>query len=335
MKKIFALGLALTMALSLSACGQAPSESGGGAAEVTLCLDWTPNTNHTGFYAAQALGYYEEAGLSVTIVQPPEDGAAAVCAAGQAQFAIDAQDTIAAALALDEPLGVTAVAALIQHNTSGILSRAGEGMDTPAGMTGHIYATWDSPIEQAMLKKVVTDDGGDFSQVTMIPNNITDEAGALKEHQTDSVWVFYGWGGVSAELSGVETDYFAFADLDPVFDYYTPILIANNDFLASDPDTAKAFLAATAKGYQYAVEHPEEAAQMLIDGDETGSLEGSEELVKASQAWLSEQYISDAPYWGYIDPARWDGFYGWLWDNQLIEKELGAGTGFSNEYLPG
>ena len=104
--------------------------------KITFCLDWTPNTNHTGIYVAQAQGYYEEAGLDVEIVQPPEDGSALMCAAGQAQFAIQAQDTMAASLALDDPLGITAVAAVIQQNTSGIISRAGDGIDTPAGLTG-------------------------------------------------------------------------------------------------------------------------------------------------------------------------------------------------------
>ena len=83
---------------------------------------------------AQAKGYYEEAGLDVEIVQPPEGGAALMCSAGQAQFAIEAQDTMAASLALDEPLGITAVAGIIQHNTSGIMSRAGDGIDTPADL---------------------------------------------------------------------------------------------------------------------------------------------------------------------------------------------------------
>lgn len=72
--------------------------------KVTFCLDWTPNTNHTGIYAAKALGYYEDAGLDVEIVQPPENGAATMCASGQAQFAIEAQDTMAAALDSDDPL---------------------------------------------------------------------------------------------------------------------------------------------------------------------------------------------------------------------------------------
>ena len=143
--------------------------------EITVCLDWTPNTNHTGLFAAQQLGYYEEAGLDVTIVQPPENGAPLMCASGQAQFAIDAQDTIAAAFDMDEPLGVTAVAALIQHNTSGIVSRAVDGIDSPKGLEGKTYSTWESPIELAMIEYVMQQDGGDFSKVKLIPNDITDE----------------------------------------------------------------------------------------------------------------------------------------------------------------
>lgn len=94
-----------------------------GVKNVTLCLDWTPNTNHTGFYVALQQGYYKDAGLNVKIVQPPENGATEACSAGQAQFAIDAQDTIASAFTSDTPMQVTAVAALLQHNTSCIMSK--------------------------------------------------------------------------------------------------------------------------------------------------------------------------------------------------------------------
>lgn len=330
-KKLGALVLALLLALSLAACGGGEA---GGLTEVTLCLDWTPNTNFTGLYAAQAQGWFEEAGLKLTIVQPPEDGATAICAAGQTEFAVTAQDSIASAFALQTPLEVTAVAALLQHNTSGVISRAGEGMDRPAGLAGHTYSAWNTPAELAMMERVVTADGGDFGEVTLIPNNIADEAGALREKQTDAIWIFYGWGGISARLAGLDFDYFYFKDIDPVFDYYTPILIANNAFLEEHPDTAKAFLAAAARGYEYAIEHPEEAARMLIDGDDTGSLSGSEALVKESQVWISGQYKAEESRWGYIDPARWNAFYRWLNDNNLLERPIPDNTGFSNDYLP-
>lgn len=323
---------AMAMAMAVAfACGVSAEDKD--LEKVTFCLDWTPNTNHTGLYVAQAQGYYEEAGLDVEIVQPPENGAALMCAAGQAQFAIEAQDTMAASLALDDPLGITAVAAIIQHNTSGIISRAGDGIDTPAGLTGKTYSTWESPIELAMLENVVNGDGGDFSQVTLIPNDITDEPAALAANQTDAIWVFEGWGYINSEVEGIDCDYFNFSDVNPVFDYYTPVIIANNDYLAENPEQAKAFMEATAKGYEYAAEHPEEAADMLIAGDNTGSLKGAEELVKKSQEFLSAKYIDDADSWGVFDADRWNAFYGWLYENDLCEKDL-TGIGFSNDYLP-
>ena len=329
-KKYAVPAMAMAMAVAF-ACGVSAEDKD--LEKITFCLDWTPNTNHTGLYVAQAQGYYEEAGLDVEIVQPPEDGAALMCAAGQAQFAIEAQDTMAASLALDDPLGITAVAAVMQHNTSGIISRAGDGIDTPAGLTGKTYSTWESPIELAMLENVVNGDGGDFSQVTLIPNDITDEPAALAAHQTDAIWVFEGWGYINSEVEGVDCDYFNFSDVNPVFDYYTPVIIANNDYLESNPEQARAFMEATAKGYEYAAEHPEEAADMLIAGDNTGSLKGAEELVKKSQEFLSAKYIDDADSWGVIDADRWNAFYSWLYENDLCEKDL-TGIGFSNDYLP-
>lgn len=325
--------LALALILGLSACGTAQQQKEE-LTDITFCLDWTPNTNFTGIYAAKAQGWFEEAGLNVSIIQPPEDGATAVCAAGRVEFAVTAQDSIASAFAREKPLEVTAVATLLQHNTSGIISRAGEGMDRPSGLEGHTYSTWNTPTELAMMEQVVTADGGDFSKVTLIPNNIVDEAGALREKQTDAIWIFYGWGGISAQQTGLDFDYFYFKDIDPVFDYYTPVIIANNAFLEEHPDQAKAFLAVAARGYEYAIEHPEEAAQMLIDGDDTGSLAGNEAMVKASQDWITGQYKAEVDRWGYIDPARWNAFYQWLNDNGLVEYPIPENTGFSNDYLP-
>lgn len=334
--KILAVIMSAVLALSLAACSKTTDDSNKTSKEltdITVCLDWTPNTNHTGMFVALDKGYYEEAGLNVTLVQPPEDGATQACSAGQAQFAVDCQDILAAAFTSDTPMNVTAVAALLQHNTSGIMSLKGQGMDKPAGLSGKTYLTWDSPIELATLENVVTNDGGDWNAVEKIPNTVTDEAQDIKANPDHAIWVFYGWGGINAKVNAIDTDYFYFKDLNPIFDYYTPVLVANNDFLSTNPKTAKAFLSATAKGYQYAIENPEEAADILIKCDDTQSLVGSEELVRESQKWISEQYIADAEKWGYIDAKRWDGFYKWLYDEQLITKEIPAGAGFTNDYL--
>ncbi len=83
-------------------------------------------------------------------------------------------------------------------------------------------------------------------------------------NETDAIWVFQGWSGINAEVEGVDCDYFAFSDINPVFDYYTPVIIANNDYLESNPDQAKAFMEATAKGYEYAIENPDEQHRSLL-----------------------------------------------------------------------
>lgn len=337
-KKIIALLLALSLVCAFAACAKTNSDDASDDTtkelkDVTLCLDWTPNTNHTGFYVALQKGYYKDAGLNVSIVQPPENGATEACSAGQAQFAIDAQDTIASAFTSATPMQVTAVAALLQHNTSCVMSKKGAGIDRPKGLEGKTYLTWDSPIELAMLENVVKADGGDWSKVKRIPNTVTDEAQDVKQNPEHAIWVFDGWGGVNAQVNNVEVDRFFFKDLNPTFDYYTPILIANNDLIKNDPETVKAFLSATKKGYEYAIENPDEAAQILIDGDDTGSLKGSEELVKASQKYMVDQYVADAPKWGYIDPARWNAFYNWLGEEKIVEEKIPENTGFTNDYL--
>ena len=329
-KKILVALLVVTALLSSLGFVSDPADEGSDLKEITLCLDWTPNTNHTGFYVADKLGFYEEAGLKVTIVQPPEGGAEMMTASGQADFGISAQDSLAANFASAEPLAVTAVATILQHNTSGIISL---DCTSPKDLEGKRYSTWDSPTEKAMIKYVMEKDGGDFSKVELIPNVITDEAQALHHGDTDAVWIYYAWSGINAELSGLDFRYFAFSDIETTFDFYTPVIIANNDFLKTDSETAKAFLSATAKGYEYAIDNPETAAQILIDGDETGSLTDSEELVIESQKWINEQYIADADKWGVIDAERWNNFYDWLSNEGLVKNVIPENTGFTNDYL--
>ena len=326
MKKVLALILALTMLLSLTACGGKEEET------ITFVLDWTPNTNHTGIYVALQKGWFEEAGLKVDVVQPPEGGSALLVASGKAQFAVTAQDSIAPALTGENAMPLTTVAAILQHNTSGIVSRAGEGMDTPKGLEGHRYATWDSPVEKATIRQVMAADGGDFDKVELIPSTVTDEVSALKSGDVDAIWIFYGWAGIACEVAGLPIDYFDFADFDPVLDFYTPIIVSNNDWLASNPETAKAFLAALSRGYEYAAENPKEAADILMEA--APELKSNAELVYRSQEYLAGEYIADAARWGEIDPDRWGGYFTWLNDNGLMETPLDPGMGFTNEYLP-
>lgn len=345
-RTVTAAVLAAAMAAAMTACGGAGSASsaGGNTAsskaasntasgkleKVKFVLDYTPNTNHTGIYVAQALGYFKDEGLEVEIEQPPESGTAALVGSGNAQFGVGFQDTdMASALTSKTPLPITAVAALIQHNTSGIASVKSKNITRPKEMTGHSYATWDTPVEKGMIKHVIEKDGGDYSKVKMVPSG--DNSIVQIQTNADTAWIYYAWDGIAAEVQNVPLNFFTFKDIDPVLDCYTPVLIANNGFLKKEPETAKKFLKAAKKGYEYAIDKPDEAAKLLIQ--QVPDLKSSEKLVTKSQKWLKDQYKAEVKQWGYIDASRWNAFYKWLYDNKLISKEIPAGTGFSNDYL--
>ncbi len=326
MKKLIALILSVVIIFSLSACGKTEQD------KITIVLDWTPNTNHTGIFVAQANGYFEEAGLNVEVVQPPEGGAEALVASGKAQFGVSFQDSLAPAFIGDNSIPVTAVAAVIQHNTSGIISRKGEGMDTPKGLEGKKYATWDLDVEKETIRDVMKADGGNFDLVELIPSTVTDEVSALKSGSVDAIWIFYAWAGIACQTACLETDYFEFADINPVFDYYTPVIIGNNAWLDENPETAKAFIAALSKGYTYAVENPKAAADILMEA--APELKSNSELVYASQEYLASEYIADASKWGEFDADRWAAFYNWLNEKNLLEDKINPDFGFTNDYLP-
>lgn len=338
LKRACAVAAASMIAAALAGCAAQPgapsstssAAAGGELTPITVVLDYTPNTNHSGIYAAIDQGYYADAGLDVTVVQPPEDGADALVASGRAQFGISFQDWMANYIGSSDPLPVTAVAAIIQHNTSGILSRAGEGITAPSGLSGKRYGTMDVETEKAIVRTLVEEDGGSWESVDVVPANSTDEVTGLRTNQFDATWVFEGWAGQNAKVQDFATDYFAVGDIDERFDYYTPVIIANDAFLEEHPDEARAFLAATALGYEYAIEHPEEAATILV----AAAPEVDPDLALASQLYLADKYQADAAQWGIFDADRWNAFYAWMNEQSLTEKPLPMDAGFTNEYLP-
>jgi ABC-type nitrate/sulfonate/bicarbonate transport system substrate-binding protein len=327
MKRAITLLLSFVLIFGLVGCVGEKKEE-----DVTIVLDWAPNTNHTGIFVAEAKGYFKEAGINVKVVQPPEGGAEALVASGKAQFGVSFQDSLAPAFIGNEKLPVTAVAAVIQHNTSGIISRKGEGMNTPKGLEGKKYATWDMDVEKATIRDVMKADGGNFDLVELIPSTVTDEVSALKSNSVDAIWIFYGWAGVACEVAGLQTDYFEFADIDPVFDYYTPVIIGNDQWLEENPEKAKAFVSALSKGYTYAIENPKDAADILMEA--APELKSNSELVYKSQEYLAKEYKADASRWGEFDGKRWSAFYSWLNENDLLEEDIDINHGFTNKYLP-
>jgi len=296
---------------------------------IRVLLDWTPNTNHTGLYVALEKGWFAEEGLSIVITQPPEDEALGLLASGRAEFAVSFQESMGPAIAKErDAMPVTAVAAIISHNTSGIMSLKTTNIQRPKDLEGKRFASWDTPLVTAIVKYIVENDGGDFNAVRMIPNFATDAFSALQT-DVDTIWIYYAWDGIAANVMGVEINFLDLGAIDSVLDFYTPVFVTNTKWAAENSETAQKFLSALSRGYYYAMEYPAEAAEILL----AHAPELDRELVMKSQEYLASRYQSDANRWGEIDANRWGNFYKWMYEQGLLEMNIGDG-GFTNAYLP-
>ncbi|GIQ68496.1 ABC transporter substrate-binding protein [Xylanibacillus composti] len=349
MKKTWIILLSFALVVILAAgCGNSGNQSGtqggeqqsnGGQEQnqespqtlknVTVMLDWAPNTNHTGMYVAQSNGYYAEEGLDVTIISAGETGVETAVAAGNVEFGVSYQENVTVARTSESPILIVSIAAVIQHNTSGFASPADKGIVSPKDFEGKVYGGWGSPSEIATIQSVMQAAGADYDQLTVLDTGYTEFFTAV-EKDIDFGWIYYGWDGVQAELKDVPLNMIYLRDLSEKLDYYTPVLIASERMIENDADTVRAFLAATSKGYAYAIEHPEEAADLLLNAEP----DLDAELVKASQVWLADQYQADASRWGEQKLEVWKNYADWMLEHELLEQELNAEQAFTNEFLP-
>ncbi|WP_188891949.1 ABC transporter substrate-binding protein [Paenibacillus radicis (ex Gao et al. 2016)] len=326
----------LAVMMVLAGCGaaktnEAGSEKNGNASgdlkKVTVVLDWTPNTNHTGLYVARDKGFFKEHGLDVTIIQPGQDGADKMIASGKAEFGVSYQESLTMARIAGLP--IVSVAAVIQHNTSGFASPVAKGIDSPKKFEGKTYGGWGAPVEAAVIESIMQEEQADVSKVKILSIGDTDFFTAVKR-DIDFAWIFYAWTGVEAELRGEKLNMVYLTDYSDKLDYYTPILTANEKMIAEQPELVKAFVAGASEGYQFAIDHPEDAAEVLIKAEP----DLNAELVRASQKWLSPKYKDDAARWGEQKLEVWNNYAKWMFDHKLLDKELEAEKAFTNEFLP-
>ena len=294
--------------------------------KITVVLDWTPNTNHTGLYTAKDLGYYAEEGLDVTIIQPGNGTADQLVASGKAQFGVSYQESVT--LARIEEIPIVSIGAVIQHNTSGFYSRADKNIKTPKDFENKKYGGWGSPVEKATLKALMDKEKADVGKVKIITSGDTDFF-AVSEKSVDFAWGFEAWTGIEAKIKNIPVNYIRLRDYDKNLDYYTPVIITNEKMAADKKDIVKKFMKATKKGYEYASKNPDDSAKILLKN----APELDEKLVMESQRFLAEEYKSDAPYWGYQQKSVWENYMNWLYDNKLIDKKIDVEKAFTNEFL--
>lgn len=309
----------------LPGCGQKAENNE--LTPVTVILDWLPNTNHTGLYVAKEKGFYKDEGLDVKIVNPGEGSTAQLVAANKGEFGISYQEEVT--YARSEGIPVVAIAAVIQHNTSGFASPVDKNIKTPKDFENKTYGGWGSPMENAMIKALMDKYGADFNKVNIINIGSADFFTSI-EKDIDFAWIYYGWTGIEAQIKNIPLNFIKLRDEHEALDFYTPVIITSEDKIKNNPELVKKFMRATTKGYQFAIENPQAAADILLKA----APELNPKLVKKSQEYLANEYQGDAPRWGEMKLEVWKKYADFMFQNKLIEKNIDPDKAFTNEFLP-
>jgi ABC-type nitrate/sulfonate/bicarbonate transport system substrate-binding protein len=305
---------------------------------VRLALDWTPNTDHTGFYVAQAKGWYQDSGVNLRILPYNNTAPETLMGAGQADCGISFQDSLTFAVAAG--VKIKSVMAILQHTASAIAVLADSAITRPRDLDGKTYAGFGYPNEVPTLKAVIRADGGTGTFKVVTADSTAYEA--LYSHRADFTIPFTAWEGVEATERGIALRYFKFQDYG-FPDFYQVVLACSNDWLAAHPNLAKRFVSATAKGFQFANERPDEAAAILI-AQNPGVFDANPKLPLESARFLATgRYYNDAegPV-GQQKLEQWTAYSKFLYDQGLLTgtngkplaSPLDYASLFTNEFLP-
>jgi NitT/TauT family transport system substrate-binding protein len=292
-------------------------------ADIDLALDWTPNTNHTGFYVAKAGGYYDDAGLDVTFRSPAVDDyestPAKRVATGESTLAIAPSESAVSYHTHPEYASLVAVAAVCQRDTSAIAALAESDVDRPRDLDGRTYGSYDARFEDDIVHQLIRNDGGEGNVEITTPPKLG-IPNTLLEGEADATWVFMPWEGLQAERDGIGLTPFSLEEYDVPYGY-TPVVLAHPDTIAERSGELSKFLAASARGYREAAEEPEGGTRALI---ETADFEfDSSEFVHESQRRIAEAYLTADGEWGVMDRERWEAFVSWLTDEGILTDRDG------------
>jgi ABC-type nitrate/sulfonate/bicarbonate transport system substrate-binding protein len=312
-------GILAVIALCAAACGSskgAPATTAAPALRsLSLMLNWTPNNHHAGIYIAQQKGWYRDAGLDVKIIDADPNGVEPIVAEGGADIGIAQAESILPARAQGIP--IVSIATLLPHNDSALMALPGAGISRPKDLEGKTYGGYGGALG---------------NKVKFVEVGNVDYLAGMDAKTFDFVWIFAGWDALNAEkVLQQPVQLIRFSDhFDCIPDWYTPALITSEKMLKDRPDDVRAFLAATARGYDDAAKSPADAVAAMM----AGAPDLDERLVTASAQYYAPLYADAGKQWGVESPAVWTAFEQFARAAGLIDTDVDVSTVFTNDYLP-
>ena len=296
--------------------------------QVSLALDWFPNSNHAGFYAALERGYYADEGLEVDIYVPanPEDVLKTV-GAGRDDFGVSYQAEVL--LARGEGVPVKSVAAMVQHPLNSIMTLTASGIERPGQLKGKKVGVTGIPFEEALFQAMLEYEGLTIDDVTVV--NVGYDLGpSLIGGKVDAiVGAYWTHESILLEMQGYPITIMRMEEWG-VPDFYELVLVASEDMIANHPDTVRRFVRATARGYADAIADPQAAVDILVEANP----ETDKALETEGIGLLAPLWAEGSAGFGSQTAERWESLVQWMKDSGLLAEDVDARQAFTSEFQP-
>ncbi|GIK86547.1 MAG: nitrate ABC transporter substrate-binding protein [Betaproteobacteria bacterium] len=320
MRNLSAAGV-LAAGLTLGAAAAAQTK-------LTFQLNWTAGGPNAGFAAAVGEGYYKDAGLDVTIVQGNGSGnTAQLVASGRAQLAYADAVTVSQLIAKGAPMKV--VSTIYQSNPNQVSALKKANIRSPKDLAGKKVGVPAGSSQTTMLPLFFKANGLKESDMTLMNMPPAAMVPSLLQGQVDAILGSMDAYQIQLEAQGAQTDNYRFAD------YGVPTvstsIFASETFIKENPDVLRRFIAASLKGWSFALDNPAKTIQHV----KAVFPDVNEKLATAELAAITPLFCSGgAKFIGKAEDAHWTRTQELLSEVKLLPAGQDPKSYYTNAYLP-
>lgn len=298
--------------------------------KLAFALDWTPNTLHAGYFIAEAEGYFKKSQLDVAFVTPEEDHYATTPAKKLADrkvhIAVAPSESVISFNTLPSAVPLVAIAAVLQKDTSAIVTRSDSGITRPAQLDGKTFASYHARFEDDIVRALVKADGGQGDLVISNPDKL-EMWRTVAEGTADATWVFLPWEGPKAKREANVT-FNAFRLSDYHIPYgFSPLLVTHEELIEQEPNLLQAFVRAVERGWRFVADHPSRAAEILCAHITHPDFQ-NKEMIEESLKMLRPAILDDGGRWGFMEGTRWLSWIEWMIDTEVLKNTAGTPINF-------
>lgn len=296
-----------------------------------IVLDWTANTNHTGFFVAKEFGYYTDVGLDVELVMPDSDGYSITPAKkvelGQADLALCPFESVVSYRTKKTVFDAVAIAAIFREDMSAIATLASSDVNSPKELDGTTYASYQARYEDEIVRQMIRNDGGKGEFKITYPKKLGIWE-TIVSKRFDATWIFTNWEGIQAKNQGIELNLFKMADYGIPYGY-SPIIFASESAVHNDNEKYSLFLEATKKGFLFAQENPEASVDSIVPF--VSEQDATIDLLESQ--YYTTPFYGNEQNWGILDKTEVEAYLNWLFNQGLEAQKLSFDSLVFNELI--